>query len=231
MRTFALTLLAMAVSALVIGQTIILEQDVNKDTTESKRGPNKRHYQHLYMGYNFAVGENYSGGTIQYGTSSCFDLGFRYKLKLSKHYAIGSDLWMGFSGYRLTQKAGKLLPDSILNDKETLNFNNVSLSFYNRINFGRRGNHIGRFFDAGVFGQLTYRLMHYTRNKMPDGTLREVTTTKLPYYEPYNWGILARIGFNRFVFTGTYRMSDLFKASYAYPELPRYQIGVQLGLY
>ena len=55
--------------------------------------------------------------------------------------------------------------------------------------------------------------------------------THLKYYEPFNYGVLARFGINRYVIYANYRLSDLFKSSYNYAELPRLTLGVQIGLH
>lgn len=231
MKYFPLLVLFLVLTGSCFAQSVILDETVAVDAPKPKTGPNLRHFHHLFIGFSFAAPEAEKGAAVHYGSSNCFDFGYRYKLKVSGHYAIGSDLWAGFSNYRMRQEAGKLLPDTVLNGRETLNFSHLSASFYNRINFGRRGNHVGRFFDAGVYGQYVYNYVHYTRNKAHDGVVTEVYQKHLPYYEPLNWGLLARIGFNRFVFTGTYRMSGLFKPSYNLPDLPLLQVGMQIGLH
>jgi hypothetical protein len=49
--------------------------------------------------------------------------------------------------------------------------------------------------------------------------------------ENFAYGFLARAGTNRYVITAKYRMSDIFKSSYAIPELPRLTVGVEVGLF
>ena len=73
--------------------------------------------------------------------------------------------------------------------------------------------------------------MHYTKNKMPNDNIVETYTRKLDYYNPLNWGVVARIGFNRYIISATYRMSDYFKSSFKYPELSRLSVSAQIGLY
>jgi hypothetical protein len=43
--------------------------------------------------------------------------------------------------------------------------------------------------------------------------------------------LLARIGIGRWAFTGSYRLSDIFKTPYQMPELPRLTVGVEVGLF
>lgn len=212
-------------------QAVLLEQDLSKDSLVKKTGPNLRHYHHFYMSLGFAADQAEKGAEINYGSSNSFDFGYRYKLKICNHYAMGTDFWWGSDGYNMKQANTKLLPDTILNDKEKFTFYNFGLGYYNRINFGKRGNHVGNYLDFGVYGQWTYNLVHYTKNKMTNGNVVEVKTKKLNYYNPLNWGVNARIGFNRYIITASYRMSDYFITRYKYPELPRLTVGVQIGFF
>jgi hypothetical protein len=46
-----------------------------------------------------------------------------------------------------------------------------------------------------------------------------------------NYGIKARAGRNHLAITGTYRLSNIFKNSYYLPEMPRFTVGVEIGIY
>jgi len=236
MKKYYVIAILLLITLTTSAQAVLLEQNVNNDTIKKTEGPNLKNYHHFYLTYGFMVDKAEKGADINYGNSSHFDIGYRYKLKVTNHYAVGTDLWWSFYSYNLKQSKTKVLPDTLLNDKEKLNFNNISLGLYNRINFGKRGNHIGNFLDIGAFGQYTFKLVHYTKNKMPNDNIVETYTKRLKYYNPLNWGLMARIGFNRYIITASYRMSDYFKSSYLYlgskyPELSRLSIGAQIGLY
>jgi len=212
-------------------QEVLLSQDVSGDTIVKKNGPNLRNYSHFYLSLGFAADQAEKGAKINYGRSSNFDFGYRYKLKICNHYAMGTDLWWGTNGFNMKQANTKILPDTLINDKEKFTFYHFGLSYYNRINYGKRGNHVGNYIDVGAYGQWIYSLVHYTKNKMPNDNIVETYTKGLNYYFPFVWGVNARIGFNRYIITASYRMSDYFKSSYKYPELPRLSVGVQVGLF
>jgi len=231
MKKYFLLLSILILGLTTNSQTVLLEQDVYKDTLEKKVGPNLRHFHHLYLSFGFMSKQSDKGADIKFGNSTFFDFGYRYKLKICNHYALGTDFNMGFYGYNLKQTNFKTLPDTLLNDKETFNFNNLSLGLYQRINFGRRGNYVGNFLDLGCYGLFNYSLVHFTQNTMADKSIVEQRTRKLGYYNMLGWGINARLGFNRYIFTAQYRMSDYFKKNYNYPELSRLSIGFQIGLY
>ena len=229
-KYFIITILQLF-TLLAGAQTVLLSEDVGKDTIKKTVGPNLRSFHHFYVSYGFLADKAEKGAGIKYGNSSDYNIGYRYKLRLSNHYAIGTDLWWGAYTYNLKQNKAKVLPDTLLNNKESMTFSNLSLGIYNRINFGKRGNNVGNFFDFGAFGQYTYKLTHYTRNKMANGNIVQTHTTGLNYYTPLNWGLMARIGFNRYIINATYRMSNNFKSSFNYPELSRLSIGAQIGFY
>jgi len=212
-------------------QAVLLDVDVSKDTIVKKVGPNLRHFHHVFMGYGFVADKSEAGAEINYGKSTFFDVGYRYKLKVCKFYAIGTDLSWVSTTYNLKQNSFKVLPDTLLNEKEKLSFSSFNLGIYNRINYGRRGNHVGNFIDFGAYGQANVNLVHFTKNKMPNGSIQEVFNKKLKYYEPFTWGLHGRIGFNRYIFTGQYRMGNILKGSSSYPELPRLIVGFQIGFY
>jgi len=58
-----------------------------------------------------------------------------------------------------------------------------------------------------------------------------LSTTQLKYVENFSYGLLARIGVSRYALTAQYRLSDIFKSSYAMPELPRLIVGIEVGLF
>ncbi|OPZ98137.1 MAG: hypothetical protein BWY70_01309 [Bacteroidetes bacterium ADurb.Bin408] len=216
---------------IALAQEVLLKQDVDKDTLVRNVGPNLRHYHHTYFSYGFAAMPSEKGADIKYGNSSFFDFGYRYKLKICNHYAVGTDFNMGFYYYNMMQNTSKVLPDTLLNDKENFNFSNLSLGLYNRINFGKRGNYVGNFLDLGAYGLFNYSMVHFTKNHMPDKSIVETRTRKLGYYNMLGWGLTARLGFNRYIITANYRMSNLFKTNYNYPELSRLTVGFQIGFY
>jgi len=223
------------------GQTVLLEQDVNADTIPKMVGPNLKHFSHFYFGYGFVLGADADGSKIKYGSSSDFVYGYRYKRKLSEFYAVGFDLFYHSTAFHLKQDSTKALPNNILHDdkgeKEKLTFHNFSLGLYNRFNFGKRGNYIGNFLDLGARVDWPFSVVHFTKDiydiaNINNGGVVKTKTTRLVYTEPIYYNAFARLGFNKFVITASYRLSDLFKKEYdLYPELPVLIMGVEIGLH
>ncbi len=231
-------ILAIAIIILISGQCysqqILFHKDV-KDTTMGKVGPNLKNFHHFYIGFGFIGGDNNGAGNdIVLGKSTNFVFGYRYKLKICKHYAIGYDLAFNSYTFALEQKKGKIFPDTILhNKKETFSYYNVGLSPYMRFNYGRRGNSIGKFIDLGAYGDWTYTARTFAKDKVENGNIVKITTSNLKYINSFNYGALVRIGFNRWVIFGSYRLSDIFKTSdtYNFSELPRTTLGLQVGIH
>jgi hypothetical protein len=214
-------------------QTILFKQEVN-DTTLGKRGQNLKNYSHFYLGFGFIGGKpDSTGSDIIMGKSINFVFGFRYKLRISNFFAIGYDLALNSYSYAIKQTEGKVLEDTIMHVKQKFGIGDLEISPYMRFNFGKRGNRIGNFVDLGAYGGWNFSASNFTRDKLDNGNVVRTTTRHLEYINPWNYGFMARIGFNRWVIYGYYRMSDNFKTTdiYDFPELPRITVGVQIGLH
>lgn len=234
-KIFILLIAVYAINNSAYSQTVLLEENVKGDTIVSKFGPNLTHFSYFYFDYSLVAGKDERGAEVKYGNSHTWAFGLRYKFKICKFYAIGAGLNYRQYSFRLAQNSNKVVPNTILHDKEKLILNTWGGEFYNRFNYGRRGNQLGNFIDVGIFGSWISNTKHYTKDKadiLTDANITEVTSSDLNYMEDFIYGLRVRMGFNRLMFTGEYRMSDLFKEKYvAFPELPRLTIGIDLALF
>jgi len=214
-------------------QEVLLHEEVTADTVTPTFGPNYRNFLHSFMAYGAVFGGTEGGGTaIRYGNSGDFLFGVRYKYRVSNFFSWGAEAYYRALFYSIKQDSTKTFPDTLINDKERLTFHNLSAGLYLRFNFERkRGNRVGNFLDLGGYGEWTFRLTQFTRNKLPDGKVVRTHITGLNYYNAFNYGAMARLGFNRLIFFASWRFSDLFKSSKNLPELPRLTVGVQVGFY
>ena len=244
----AVVLLAF-LSGEIFAQDILLEQDVNADTAVSDIGPNKKKFWHGYIGLGFPVSPDSAGSRINYGKSFEFTMGTRFKWRVNNWYALGLDMAYHLNAYNLKQKpgAGKVLPNDSIHDKERLKLHHLGLGFYNRFNFGKRGNHIGNFVDVGIRFDVPFVRSHVTVDKLQlagsnNGRKIKTKTTDLRFIEDYNYSGYFRLGFNKFVITASYRLTPLFikdpnlYAKYnnglsQYPDLPVLNVGVEIGLH
>jgi hypothetical protein len=249
-KSIAFLLLFLGCLPSASAQKVLLEQNVSEDTIKQNFGPNLKYFGHFYGGFGMIAGLAGTGSEIDYLKSHEFVMGYRFKYKLSRFYALGFETGLTLQSVFLKQEAGKTLPTSNLYEKEKLKFTNLGLGIYNRFNWGKRGNYIGNFIDLGVYGNLMPFKAHiYEADQIfgmagpLDGIKKiKVRETGLKYISDTNYGFLTRIGFNRYVFYGTYRISDLFEKGfsmvdkqgnklYNYAELPRLSLGFQIGIH
>jgi len=228
-QVFIIILLSLSFE--VFSQDILLQQNVKADSVIPAWGPNLKHFIQGYVGLGFPVYTNEDVAYTKFGTSMAVCPGLRYKHKISQNFAVGLDMGICLAAYKIKQEEGKFVPDTIINDKEKFQFNSLAGSAYMRINMGRRGNYLGNYLDLGAYGGWNYIKKHKTTNESPEGEKVKILTTRLNYVENFSYGLLTRIGINRFALTASYRLSNIFKSSYNLPELPRLQIGMELGLF
>jgi len=226
---FTIILFLLSISA--FSQDILLQQNVKADSVRPTFGPNLKNYVHGYIGIGFPFSTNSESGYTKPIASANLDLGVRYKRKFTNYLAMGLDLGISSTSYKIKQNDAKTVPDNIINDKEKIQVNAVASSVWLRINVGRRGNYIGNFLDLGAYGGWNFQKKHKTTNTNDNGEKVKVQTSKLRYVEDFSYGVLTRIGVGRYALTARYRISDLFKSSYGMPELPRMIVGIEVGLF
>ena len=69
---------------------------------------------------------------------------------------------------------------------------------------------------------------------MPAVGINSVETTEsgLPYLRRFGGSAGARLGFDRYALVARYRLSSTFVSGYtAWPELPRWVLGFEVGLF
>lgn len=232
-RIYVLVIVACFISLHLNAQEVLLHEDVTTDTIKPIFGPNYRHFLHSFFGYGVILGGTEGGGTaIRYGSSTDINLGVRYKYKVNKFFSLGAEAYYRAAIYSIRQDTLKIFPDTVMNNRERLTFHNISFGSYLRFNLEKkRGNRVGNFIDLGGYGEWTFRLNQFTRNKLPDGRLIRSNITGLDYYKTFNYGVQARLGFNRWIIFSSWRFSDYFYPSKNLPELPRLTLGLQLGFY
>jgi hypothetical protein len=227
------------VSCFIIISITLSAQQINFDSFTGDDdyqiyGANQKNFSHFYFGYGLFADQSETGAAINHGKTNSFQLGLRYKRQLNSTFAFGYDTYWMKNNFNLKQNTDKSLPNNVLNDSEKLVFNNLGLELYLRINFVKRDMKMGNFLDLGAFGDWTYRTKHVTINDFEDDLLsgKEIITYRqLKYPQTFNYGVRGRIGFNRYVITGEYRFSNLFKDDFDLPELARLQIGLQIGIH
>lgn len=230
MRSLFLICLLGILSIPTTAQTVLLDID-RSDSVLSRFGPNRTHFVHFYFGYGLVFGKNNAGAKTRVPGSNDFKIGLRYKYKVSETVALGIDANYGTHVFDFRQEEGKVFADTVLHDEEELIMTYVEPAIYLRFNLGERGNSMGRFVDVGAGIPITVGAAHYTRNELPSGEIRQITTSRLPYVESYFLQAFARIGFNNLAFYYQYRFTGIFKEAVNYPGLPAMTFGLQLGIH
>lgn len=224
------------ISALVLlvhtsfAQEILLSENVNGDTIQPTKGPNLKHYTHLYWGVLFPFVTNEDVAYTQPALTTITDFGLRFKRKLNKTFSVGTDFSFNWAKYRIKQDILKSIPDSESHLREKFIINSLSPAVYARINFGRRGNSIGTYMDLGAYGSFNVKRAHFTYDEI-DGEIRRITTSRLKYMEKYAYGLLARIGTNNIALTAKYRLSNPFTEESGFAELPKLAVGLEIGVF
>ncbi len=241
-KTILITLILVSMQTLLFSQETLVHDDVAGDTIIPERGQNLKKFSFFYYNIEWFAGktEGY-GANIKYGKSFKTAFGFRYKQKLAKFYSVGYDINYNYALYSIKQDSSKIFPNTTIHKRENLIYNNIGLELYNRFSFGKRGNYIKYFFDIGAYA--TYGISNYIKQidefSTPNANNAKKTKIKnqnLTFIYPYNYGLKARFGYNKLAITGTYRLSNLFKDNYSgtiyyYPELPRYSVGIEIGIF
>lgn len=232
----------------IYSQEVVLDMNVEDQYTQEK-GPNMRHFFHFYIGGGMVAdfGEE-EGSKIKGWRSGQFVFGYRYKLKLLSFYSLGADLGYRSTDYFLEEReensSNPSNPFTYYTEgiqRQVLNCQGIGLEVYQRINFGKRGNSLGKYLDLGFRGQWNFLtsetlVLKFEEYNFPQKKSR-VKNKQLRYVEPFRYEATARLGFNKFILYGQYRLSDLFNHVKVYdnrevdiPELPRLIVGFQYAI-
>lgn len=221
----------------VQAQEVLLENETEDLYDVPKTGKNRQKYSHFYGSYGAHVQiEPTEGLKTNPLLSYQFQLGFRQKFKISGFYAMGFDYAITWDRYRIVQDDANIFPDNVTHKKEMFGQNALKLGYYNRFNFDfKRGDHIGKYLDLGIWGNWVF-VSKYVQwdeyeNAVNGATRSKTTFRGINFDEPFQWGVQARLGFNRYVLFGSYRMSETFKEAYKDLDPGRLLIGIELSAF
>ncbi|MCC6600768.1 MAG: hypothetical protein IT223_08850 [Crocinitomicaceae bacterium] len=241
-----LLLVLILVSRNLSAQQVLLDKNVEKQDVRNsfmpERGPNMRHFWGRTFSYGFIIPLSYAD-SLQIKSnlaSNSLGLGYRYKLKLSEFLSIGTDIQYLRSVWHIEQGSrGNLIQQGVRHHSQKLITNDIGAGVYVRVNFARRGNTLGKFFDAGTGAQYVFSNRLVTTDNVEaskNGGANKIKTAAsgLDYVNPIQPYILARAGFGRFAIICRYRLSNLFSASEniyggrTLPNLSDLTIGLEL---
>jgi hypothetical protein len=208
-------------------QDVLLSETVDSTYKSSSFGPNSRHFIHVYCNFGFVFGETGQKAVVTKFGSNNIGLGLRYKLKIMNSIATGVDLELNAQNI--------FYPDHDPVLKEKYNILDIKYAWYARINFGKRGDIMGKFLDFGVWGASTCQSSKFLKTKVEnkDYQYLESYQKELKYINTFNYGFLARLGYEQFVIYVQYRYSDFLKQNFhdTYQNIPAWTVGLQIGLH
>lgn len=228
--------LGLLVCAPLLGQAqqVLVKANVAEDTVKNKFGPNRRYFGHAYVSYGLLAGAAGQGAELDHGLRSAeLRVGGRLKFRFSQALALNLDLGYGYLRYQLSQNPTKLVPSPALHRRESLGLHQLYSEVSVRLNAGRRGNSVGRYLDLLAGGGWVAATNHATEDE-PGPGIGSVETTEhgLPYLRRWTSGVGARLGVDRYALTGRYRLSSVFGPGYEqWPDLPRWVVGLEIGLF
>ena len=233
-RLFTVVALLAVAPAAARAQQVLVQANVADDTVKTAFGPNRRWFGHGYVALGLVAGPSEAGAQLRPGfLSADARLGGRLKLRLGQSVALCGDLAYAYLRYELAQEAGKLVPAPALHRRETLALHQLATEIGLRLNYGRRGNAVGRYLDLMAGGSWAVGTRHTTEDVPAPGIGSvETTETGLPYLRRFGGSAGGRLGFDRYALVARYRLSPAFARGYAaWPELPRWVIGFEVGLF
>jgi len=230
MKKILIPVLFSLTCSFIMAQTVKMEVDT--DTTTSKNyGPNQRNFIHTYFSYGFIPMTGQNGALTEPLKNFNIVIGVRYKRKWSKIFSNGIDLAYQNQIFSLKQTTGKILPDTMINEKESLLSYSFLADVFQRFNFGNRGDVVGTFLDIGAGFNFLVTMQHETVNTLSSGIVLTKNEKNLPYNQNNYFHLLARFGYNRWILSAQYRLNPLINQNYGYPDLPPLSISFQIGLY
>ncbi len=221
-------LCVMAICGSTMAQSTLLQEDPGAEKNQPTNGPNLKNFKHFYVSFGLvdAIKEDYAD--FEFGKSNEITIGQRYKRKITNWYSVGITAEFAITNYHVN-------PDSLqfLNsNKELIRTNNLGIGLYNRFNYGRRGNRIGKFVEFGLYGQWAMNIKEVYDYDYFNSARAKLKVVNPDYYNRLNYGFNAAVGFNRYVLTFRYRLSELVKNSQApYQGVPPIVFGLQIGIH
>ncbi|RYU80509.1 hypothetical protein [Hymenobacter persicinus] len=230
---FLPVLLGAALSLPAAAQRVLLRENVANDTVAATFGPNRAYFSHVFVAYGLVLGPAAApGAAVRYGRSAEVQLGLRNKWRLTQSAALGLDVRYARPVFHLAQHAQKTVPNATLHAREYLALPQAQAEGFLRLNYGRRGNAIGRYLDLLGGGGWVISSAHHYEDGAASGARKVQTAERgLTYVNRWSYSAGARLGSGRFALVGRRRFSDVFRATEGtrYPELPRWVLGLELS--
>ncbi len=219
------------------GQTVLISDFTPDDFSniDGNFGPNRKYYIYNYLGGGIksSLVKKLNEDFISLKLGSELNFGTRYRIGFGRVFAIIYDLQLNSSWNKINLKENPVIPISVINLKKvSYIYHQIGNSISTQFNFNpKRGNRLGTYLDLGVFGSYIYSNKFRYKLELADLSDNTVVTIKkMEYFNKFIYGLIGRIGKEKFIFYGKFRLSDLFnnETSFTSPELPRFTLGMEL---
>lgn len=235
-KTSSIIFLVIALTVIPgFGQEVLLEETPNISPQQESWGPNRDNYIQfiMYRGQYLPVGGVMLDTKISQNQSGGVRL--QYKRKLNNLFsglfeAVYNADQFGFSCDKPSQLNG-----ATNYNKELLKMHSAGINVLFRINFDKkRGNHLGSFLELGLFADYLITSKHIGYYVGTEGIDKfnkvKVTESGLNYINPFQYGILLRIGSDKYGLFYRSRYTDWITDPTINGYLPKHQLGLSYSL-
>ncbi|MCC6251013.1 MAG: hypothetical protein IT238_00965 [Bacteroidia bacterium] len=213
-------------------QKQIIHHNLKQDTLKTNKGPNARKFSYSYLNFGGIIPDS---KVIHPQRSHEIGFGRVFKRRINNVFSLGNDLAFLYRNYNIKDTANYAFPPGAKLKQERIYTRNLQLKPWLRINYGKRGNTLGKFIDIGAYGEWSFARTHYYKFENPKGTPEgvkaEYILRKHDWFLPFNYGAMVRLGFNKWGIYGTYRLSNMFKTNRYFIELPRISAGISYAIF
>jgi len=116
---------------------------------------------------------------------------------------------------------------------QKLIMNNALAEISNRFNFGKRGDFIGYYVELGASADYAFmtkmKTVSETTSDIETHAKEKISFHGLEWLEDIAYNAHARIGFNKFVLFGDYRLTDRLKPDQSH-QLPPLTLGIRFDM-
>ncbi|HTA81691.1 MAG TPA: hypothetical protein VK783_02075 [Bacteroidia bacterium] len=204
----------------------VMAQSTSSDSTKPSF-PHKM--RDGFIGGAFVLGNSNKGSEVIYGQSREFIVGGGFGYRFAKWNDIGVDIYYKSTDFFLKQDSSKTLPNNILHNSEKVSFDNFGGKVFDRFYKGKM------FLDGGAYLDWVIYTKHISWDNNGVANISSGSSTKtidrqLKFTTPTNYGLTFRLGSKQGVaLYFNYRLSNYFKSTTSYTELPVYTLGIALG--
>lgn len=194
-------------------------KDVDSQFERQKMGPNAAHYisSGIQLGLLLPLAMNDSLESAF--ASSQIALHLKYKRRLSQVWAATLEAQIAREVFLIkTDSTRHLLSPEGPHDVQKLILNKVGIGAGLRLNYGKRGQHLGNYLEFQAMTDYTFDHRLFMQDKVDPGlnggsSLIKERRKQLDYLEKFQFYGVFRLGFNHFDIGLRYRFSELFKES------------------